>query len=613
MAANDGFTNMNEINITKYKKSQGQDVVFYGEASVKKGFYFADGDENFYHFIGKNSVYSVLELLHPEDVDGFLDAVEKLPEGEQCVIVRMKCYNDTYRYLYMTMQLNGRVYGEFLSFTFEFCDVMEIKDRYVVYMYLVKKYRAFMSLSSLLYFEYTFEDDEFKIYHYVNVKSCMLLSKKLEEIKAEVVSAAKYGVKSKAEFEIFYEFLKKGTDRFDTRLDANTLITDEKENIRYHVKGCTMYQRGTKSMVVGIINVSGKEEEKQSYYLTDSAIDPGTGLFNKRAINEYTVEKIQECGQNNKSFYLAVVDVDDFKKVNDTYGHMFGDEVLSKVSEIMRDVLDARGIVGRFGGDEFMIVIEGVNTEEQLRRILKTICKHIMWSYEALKEKLMITTSWGIAKYPDNASNFEELFAKADKALYIAKAKGKNRVIIYDEEKHGEFVKQEEDRDSGIRTIASAEKKAAVMTDLVIELHRKGKEALAYAMETMCAYFDMDGIAIYQGDGMKRICSHGNYINPIDALPQIKNKQYLEFFDKQGVYEESNVKRLSKNFEDIYKLYELQENGKFVQCISYEGETPRALVSFDFFNRYPKIGIQDMGLIKIVGKLMAEVAAQSGN
>lgn len=603
---------MSEVNITKYNKDQGHDIVFYGEATVKKGYYFVDGDEHFYHYIGKNSVYSMLELLHPDDVKGFLATVELLPEGEQCVIVRMKCYNNKYRYLYMTMQLNGRVYGEFKSFTFDFCDIMEIKDRYAVYMHLVKKYRGFMSLSSLLFFEYTFHDDEFKVYHYVNVKSRPLLTKKLETIKEEVEASTELSIKSKAEFDLLYEFLKKGTDRFHTQLDARVLMPDEEETIQYQIKGSTMYRKGVKNMVVGIFNVCGKKQKKESYYLTDSAIDPGTGLFNKRAMNEYAVEKIQESEQEQKSFYLAVIDVDDFKKVNDTYGHMFGDEVLSKVSEIMRDVLDTRGIVGRFGGDEFMIVIENVEDEERLRRLVKTMCKHILWEYETLQDQLKITTSWGIAKYPDNGTSFEELFEKADKALYIAKAKGKNRVIIYDEKKHGNYEQQENgSRDSGVRTIASDEKKATVMTELVVELHQKGEEAFPHVMEMMSAYFDTDGIAVYQGEEMKRLCSHGKYVNPIEALPQIANKQYLDFFDEQGIYEENNVKRLSNILPDIYHLYELQENGKFIQCISMDGDTPKALVSFDFFNRYPKLGVTDMGLIKIVGRLMAEVAGNT--
>lgn len=602
---------MNEVNITKYNKKRGHDIVFFGQATVKKGYYFVDGDENFYHFIGKNSVYSMLELLHPDDIKGFLDMLEHLQEGEQCAIVRMKCYNNQYRYLYMTVWLNGRVYDGFASFTFDFCDIMEIKDRYAVYKHLVKKYRGFMSLSSLLFFEYTFEDDELKIYHYVNVKSCPLLTRKLDDIRDEIEESTQISIKSKAEFNIFYEFLKKGTDRFYTQLDAKALIPDEEETIQYQIKGSTMYQKSEKSMVVGIINVCGKKEKKESYYLTEGALDPGTGLFNKRAINEYAVEKIQECEKEKKSFYLAVVDIDDFKKVNDTYGHMFGDEVISKVSEIMKNVLDARGMVGRFGGDEFMIVIENVETEEGLRRILKTIVKHILWEYEASQDKLMITTSWGIAKYPDDGASYEALFEKADKALYIAKAKGKNRVIIYDKKKHSDFKQDGNDsRDSGIRMIASDEKKASAMTELTIELYQKGKEALPHVMEMMSAYFGIDGVVIYQGEEMKRLFSYGKYVNPIDAFPQIMNRQYIDRFDELGIYEESNIQRLSNIFPDMYRLYEQQEIGKFIQCISVDNATVKALVSFDFFNRWPKIGVTDMGMIKLVGRMMAEVVAK---
>lgn len=602
---------MNEVNITKYNKKPGQYIAYSGHATVKKGYYFVDGDEAFYHFIGKNSVYSMPELLHPDDAVGFLDAVQKLSEGEQCVIVRMKCSNNQYRYLYMTLSLNGRMYDDFASFTFQFCDIMEITDRYAVYKHLVKKYRGFMSLSSLLFFEYTFVDDELKIYHYVNVKSCPLLTKRLDDIRDEVCASTQLSIKNKAEFDIFYHFLKKGTDRFHAQLDARILIPDEEETIQYQVKGSTMYQKNEKCMVIGVINICGKKEKKESYYLTESALDPGTNLFNKRAMNEYAVEKIQECEQEKKSFYLAIVDIDDFKKVNDTYGHMFGDAVISKVSEIMRNVLDVRGIVGRFGGDEFMIVIENVETEEALRRILKTISKHIMWEYEGLQDKLKITTSWGIAQYPEDGASYEELFETADKALYIAKAKGKNRVIIYDDKKHSDFKQDGNDgRDSGIRMIASDEKKACVMTELIAALYQKGKEAVPYVMETMCAYFDMDGIAIYQGEGMKRSFSYGKYVNPIEAFPQLLNEQYLGRFDEQGIYVENNLQRVESNFPDIYELYVQQENGKFIQCVSANQDTGKAVVSFDFFNRYPKIGVTDMGMIKMVGRLMAEVAAK---
>lgn len=102
----------------------------------------------------------------------------------------------------------------------------------------------------------------------------------------------------------------------------------------------------------------------------------------------------------------------------------------------------------------------------------------------------------------------------------------------------------------------------------------------------------------------------GKYVNPIDAFPQIVNRQYIDRFDELGIYEESNIQRLSNIFPDMYQLYEQQEIGKFIQCISIDNATVKAMVSFDFFNRWPKIGVTDMGMIKLVGRMMAEVVAK---
>lgn len=106
------------------------------------------------------------------------------------------------------------------------------------------------------------------------------------------------------------------------------------------------------------------------------------------------------------------MDVDDFKKVNDTYGHLFGDEVLSRLSETIRSVVDARGAVGRFGGDEFMIVLDGVSDEEMLRRILKTASKNLQWTYKDYVDSVPVTTSCGVAKFPDDGDSFEDLFKR---------------------------------------------------------------------------------------------------------------------------------------------------------------------------------------------------------
>lgn len=594
---------MDRVNITEYKPQADANVVGYGRATLKKGYMFDDGDESFYRFIGKNSCYSMLELLHPQDVEGFIETVERLGEGRQYAVVRMKNWENHYRLLYIELWLNGAVLDGFPSFSLEFCNFMEVKDRYVKYLGSIKKYRRFMSLASSMYFEYTPATDELNIYRYVNIKGQTMLKVPLEEVWESVNASDKLSAKEKQEFEVFYGFLKKGADHFNAAVNAEVFFKGEQG--RYELKGNAFYDDGSLVMIVGIMDITGVESVEKKYYLTDSAIDPGTGLFNKRAIHEYAVEKVQE----GKSLYLGMMDIDDFKKINDGYGHMFGDEVLSKVSEIVRSVIDSRGIVGRFGGDEFMLVLDRIPDEETLRYIFKVISKHIQWAYKDIKDSMAITTSCGIAKFPDDGANFEELLKKADKALYIAKEKGKNRYIIYDEKKHGNVVNEEVDeRSIGIKAIVSDERKAVVMSELVLELHYQGVNALGSAMEKMRSYFDIDGIAIYNGPDMHRSQASGKYINPISNLLCVNNQGYLELFDANGVYMEGNIKRLSNMHSQAYQLYEQQECRKFIQCAAFRKDKPAALVSFDFFNRAPKIGTTDLGFITIVGKLMAEVA-----
>lgn len=598
-----GKCDMDKINVTEYKSVQGEYIVYLGRASLKDKYEFVNGDEAFYHFIGKNSCYSMLELLHPDDVGEFVEIASKLTRRRECLILRMKNAENVYKLLYVEMWQNGSICNGFSSIDFEICSFMELRDRYIVYTNIIKKYREFMGLSENMFFEYSYETDMLNIYKYENLVSIPVLKCILDEKYHEIIASDEFNGKSKGEFQALYEFLKKGMDRFCVTFDAGVLLSGEKGDLTF--KGSSLYENSIRVMSIGVINHAGSRREHKSYYLTDNAFDPGTGIWNKRAIHEYAVEKTLE----GKSLYLAIMDVDDFKKVNDTYGHLFGDNVLSRLSETLKSVIDSRGAVGRFGGDEFMIVLDGVSDEEMLRRILKTASKNLQWSYKDYVDSVPITTSCGVAKFPDDGGNFEELFKKADKALYIAKAKGKNRFIIYDEAKHGHVETEgESDRIVGIKAIASDGKKADAMSEVVMGLHKNGVSALTEAMEKIRTYFDVDGVTVYQGADLHRALTAGKYINPIDRLDFALNESYLRLFDTQGVFKMGNIDRLKNNQKDAYKLYELQESREFIQFISYRNQQPMAVVEFDYFNRTPKISAADKGLMTITGRLMAEVA-----
>ena len=597
---------MDRINITEYKAALGTYVAYIGRAELKNRYEFVNGDESFYHFIGKNSCYSMLELLHPDDVEEFVQMTHALGKERDCAILRMKNAENVYRLIYVEMWLNGAVYEGVPSISFEFCSFMELKDKYIVYSNIIKKYRQFMGLSSMIYFEYTPDTDDVKIYQYENLKSIPVRYSKLEEISGQIMASEEYCGKCKSEFQTLYEYLKKGLDKFSVTLDAKMLLGGEDGRLQF--KGSSLYDNGARIMTVGVITRIGEEKEQERYYLSDNAFDPGTGVWNKRAIHEYAVEKTLE----NRSIYLAIMDVDDFKKVNDTYGHMFGDEVLSRVSEILQGVIDSRGAVGRFGGDEFMLVFDTVSTEEELRRIFKTISKNLQWKYKDLADSLPITTSCGVAKYPDDAANFEELFQKADKALYIAKAKGKNRFIIYDEAKHGKIVNEEQsERKAGMKAIISDSRKAAEISEVVTALYKNGASVLPEAMEKIRVYFDVDGVTIYQGEELRRTLTAGKYINPIKKLDFILDASYLELFDNQGVLKIANIEKLKNNWKDAHRQYELQESKELIQYIAYQDQKPMVVVEFDYFNRAPKVGAADYGLMTIMGRLMAEAACEA--
>ena len=602
------------MNITKYKHDGDQYKCYYGKASLMKGYYFADGDEAFYALIGENSCYTMTELLHPDDVAEFMAAEELLEEGTQYLVVKMRCYDGEYHYLYLEMYRNGREIDGFKSFDVSFCEFMELKERYTFYMYNIKKYREFLGLMSQSFFEYNFITDEINIYHYVNVRSIPIIKGPLEEFRNKLVNSDE-PESLKAEFEVLYDVLKHGNDQFDVTITLPSYCdyaVHVGEDKRRRFKGRLMYKDGARELMVGTISLVSGADKQKSYYMSDNAYDPGTGLFNKRAINEYTIERLHDCERKQQSMYLTMIDVDDFKTINDTYGHMFGDEVLSKISELIRSVMDTRGVAGRFGGDEFMVLFESVSTEQELRRIIKTIVKNTQWTFGKISDEISVTTSWGIAKYPDDGTNFEDLFKKADKALYIAKAKGKNRYIIYDEKKHGNTVTDKDIlQSSGIRsTLVSDNRKAQIIQELTLQLYREGKTVLKSVLEQVCSNFDIDGAAIYVGEEMQRSVSVGKYVNPIQNLSWMHDEAYCELFDAQGVYMESTISRLKGSYKDAGKMYERQENGKFIQCMASRDGRPAAVVSFDFFNRSPKLGVSDTGLIRIIGTLIAEIAAQ---
>ena len=594
------------MNITKYRVDDSEFQIYYGKASIRDNFYIVNADERFYHLVGKKSGFPIPELLHADDVDSFLQAVECLDLEPQCLLVRFLTDYDNYRYVYMKMSYNGKEMSGFKSFDIEITDIMSITDRYKLCVDQMEKYRQLMSLHDGVFFEYSYSDDMLQIYEYFNGQSRRMFYKNLTQAMEEVQNNARFTDKQKEEFLSLGEMIHKRIDCFKTTLDAEVLI-DYMQGVRLECSCAIFYKEDVQYKLVGLVHYAGENQPEKSYYLSENAKDPTTGILNKRAIHEYALERIQH---SEKGGYLVLIDIDDFKQINDQYGHMFGDEVIAKTAEILRSVTHTRGMAGRFGGDEFMLVLENVPTEEDMRRIMKVIAKHADWAFNE-KEGFKISFSCGISKFPEDGTTYEELFRKADGCLYIAKDKGKSRYIIYRDELHGALLENNDsERSVGLKATISDGDKHVLLSNMILRLYREGKSAIPGVMKDMQTYFDIDGIAIYTGVDMHRTYSRGNYVNPIQSLSFIFEPGYLEQFDANDCYTESILSHLEKRSPMAYRMNVRQESSKFIQYLLKKDGRPEVVVSFDFFNRSPKFGVTDTGIMQTVGKLLAEVAIE---
>ncbi|CAA6605431.1 conserved hypothetical protein [Rhodospirillaceae bacterium LM-1] len=163
--------------------------------------------------------------------------------------------------------------------------------------------------------------------------------------------------------------------------------------------------------------------------------DALTGLYNRRFVEETFEREMARIARSQEPFSLMMMDVDHFKRFNDTFGHDAGDMVLRSVGELLRDYFRSTDMPCRFGGEEFLVMLPGtslVNAQERAEDLRKAV-KSLTVLHQG-RPVGQITISIGLAAYPSHIANRFTLIEAADKALYQAKALGRDRVVLASEE-----------------------------------------------------------------------------------------------------------------------------------------------------------------------------------
>ena len=172
-----------------------------------------------------------------------------------------------------------------------------------------------------------------------------------------------------------------------------------------------------------IQNARYVERVKQLAYL-----DGLTGIFNRRYFELRMVEEIERARRFQAGLAVVMVDIDQFKHLNDEFGHLLGDEVLRQVSSIFHQQLRKIDVVCRFGGEEFAILLSQTNAQHAKAVADKLRCLVEAWQFPGVPRP--VTISAGVSTYPEHGATRDELVKAADAGLYAAKQGGRNRVVL---------------------------------------------------------------------------------------------------------------------------------------------------------------------------------------
>lgn len=182
-----------------------------------------------------------------------------------------------------------------------------------------------------------------------------------------------------------------------------------------------------------------EEQAKQLKML--STTDELTGIMNRRALNNAAEKVFAQADRDGAPVSIALLDIDEFKKINDTYGHTVGDDVLREMGEGLSEVCRGNETVARFGGEEFIVVLGGANSSEAL-----VLCDRLHARVaDMMKEVCHVTVSIGVAtRFGRHGPTFADLLTQTDDALYQAKAEGKNRTVVGGNSRPKQIVKPAE-------------------------------------------------------------------------------------------------------------------------------------------------------------------------
>lgn len=455
----------------------------------------------------------------------FIEAVESNPEPSKIFHFKLKRNTGEYKNNVVNISFEGE--GENYTIVITTFDIEELLKFNFENSVEEQRIRRALSITDEYFFYYDDNNGNFKIFHYHQNTKITDVNQNIDEWKEDLIKNNLIDEEYIPQLDVFVHDLKSITasSAINIRCAVRSHSPEVMESLKFiGVAVCDDSENAAKyvdnfgvkygSFVVGRIltEEAVNQAKKSTSLISELQLDSLTSIYNKKTITEYAKRRI--ASNKNEKVALIIIDLDHFKPVNDIYGHLSGDAVLAKAANIFKEITGDDGYVGRFGGDEFMLVVDGLNSEPILRGFLRSIQSSIKLAFDKMFEGIHITCSIGCAIHPKDGETYEELFKKADFCLYRAKNKGRDRYVFYRDDLHrAEYENVSATKSEGGKVEVRDILELKYMADFTRTIHMNPKGAVEVLLNHMLCDYKLDNVTIFYGKDLKPVYSYGSKLS----------------------------------------------------------------------------------------------------
>ena len=574
-----------------------------GSAMINEKSNIVLSDELIYLFLGVSYAFPFIDYIQEEYRSEFLRYMKKCSYTPNTFTTRVKHYDGSYCDVSVVMR--RRRLGEDEYINIDLYDISYMTREYRSYYISDAVIESIIKLSEEIFFRYNVSSGQMNVYN----GNGNIFKGSMDLYRATMLEQGCIEHESMPQFRQLCTAIEAANG--DGFFKLNTTFCNKPGETGFKPSAFRFATIEFNSQVVyvsGFISDAEKSHGSTGYESVRVDLDPLTGMLNKAASKKAAFDALEAAKKDGELVTFVMIDLDNFKTINDTFGHMFGDTTLVNVARIIIDSVGDRGFAGRIGGDEFFIVLKGFeNNDAAIRPLLRSIRSHIEWYFKQRIENTKVTCTIGTATYPTDADNYDDLFRLADHCLYVGKALGRNRFIIYREDRLGSIrdILQSETVIQMSKYVSEGEKQEH-LCNIITRFNTADdmKKALADTMEEIIRYYAVDTVMYCPADEEKPLFLIGHETEDPRSCVHLCTA-YKSKFDSDGYISIGNYENCVADYADFTDYLKNNDLWSFfaVAHKTLEG-TILGAFAFATHKRYQVWSAFDTRMLNILCKIM---------